>query len=302
MQKFLKAFQYVEFDENAPLSCSSLTDVYEGVRKAYQDGDETYGQVDVAVKKCWRSDLEFTRKLLLRQIDIMSRVQHPACLSLVAFEMVSENCEYKIATERMSGDLCKVLRKAEKGSSPPGWDSTAKSIVALGVAAGMCYLHSQNILHRDLKPANVLLDANFYPRIGDFGLAKMMLPGDTSVMTVNAGTPLFMAPEMWKDDVYGFSVDVYAYGIFLYLLLVDEHPFSARNVKDLGEQLIQGVRPTVPPSVSQFYAGLMQKCWAQDPAARPTFADIVSQADGLKLEGCDEGKFNKYKQEVLRLK
>lgn len=68
----------------------------------------------------------------------------------------------------------------------------------------MCYLHEQGILHRDLKLQNVLVDAEYYPRVCDFGLSKNFLEALMSSiqisMTANIGTPLYMAPEIFNYD------------------------------------------------------------------------------------------------------
>lgn len=68
----------------------------------------------------------------------------------------------------------------------------------------MRYLHEQGILHRDLKLQNVLVDAEYYARVCDFGLSKCFSEALTSSiqisMTANIGTPLYMAPEIFNYD------------------------------------------------------------------------------------------------------
>jgi serine/threonine protein kinase len=304
MEKFAKAFQYVQFDTNTRIGRGSFGQVYGGVLKAFQDGTETSDEMEVAVKRFHHFD---DQNHFLRQIDVMSRIRHPACLSLIAFDLAIGKGQPSIVSEKMSGDLGSVLKAAECGKVPPGWDDTAKSIIALGVAAALSYLHSQNIMHRDVNPDNVLLDRNFYPRIGGFSCSKMMPPEGSSPMTDPMGTPMsgfmsmFMAPERCDFGDCGYPVDVYSYGFLLYFLLINQRPFARKSPYQILVQATKGVRPTIPPFVNQFYTGLMQRCWSHDASTRPTFAAILCECDEFKLEGCDEGKFNHYKREVLKL-
>ncbi len=72
-----------------------------------------------------------------------------------------------------------------------------------GIASGMSYLHANNIVHRDLKSENVLLDqSGTIPKIIDFGLSKQLENVNKSMnMTMNVGTPVYLAPEIIKLNV-----------------------------------------------------------------------------------------------------
>ena len=88
--------------------------------------------------------------------------------------------------------------------------------IALDIADGMAYLHSQAILHRDLKPSNVLHTNNKRAKISDFGMS-VALTGQE--LTAETGTYRWMAPEVIKHESYSSNADVYSFGIVLWQLI-----------------------------------------------------------------------------------
>ncbi|XP_077216075.1 rust resistance kinase Lr10-like [Tasmannia lanceolata] len=92
--------------------------------------------------------------------------------------------------------------------------------IAIGTARGIGYLHEecqQRIIHYDIKPGNVLLDANFNPKVADFGLAKLCDRENTHVtMTGGRGTPGYAAPELWMPFPVTHKCDVYSFGMLLF--------------------------------------------------------------------------------------
>jgi len=83
---------------------------------------------------------------------------------------------------------------------------------------GLDYLHSKSIVHGDLKPDNMLLASDGRVKISDFGSARMVDHGHTTVRTM--GTPAFLAPEMCEGAPYhGEVADIWALGICLYMFI-----------------------------------------------------------------------------------
>ena len=87
------------------------------------------------------------------------------------------------------------------------------------VILSLRYIHLNDIIYRDLKPENVMLDLQGHTKLIDFGFAKLINNSRTYTL---CGTPEYLAPEMLrrKREGYGKSVDWWAFGIFLYELLV----------------------------------------------------------------------------------
>ncbi|CAI9090359.1 OLC1v1025122C1 [Oldenlandia corymbosa var. corymbosa] len=91
--------------------------------------------------------------------------------------------------------------------------------IALGTARGLAYLHEkcrEVIIHCDIKPENILLDAEFCPKVADFGLAKLMGRDFSRVLTTMRGTRGYLAPEWISGVAITAKADVYSYGMMLF--------------------------------------------------------------------------------------
>jgi serine/threonine protein kinase len=300
---FQNMMDFVKFDEKNKLGEGSCESAFAGVREASSARVSGWGEIEVVVKRTREPVTDDKEKqLFMREVDILSKIRHPACLSLLAFSTPPDGM-YHVVTEKREFSLDHFVSEAMKGNAPAEWDDTSKSIVALGVASGLAYLHSKNIIHREVKPSSVLLDSHFYPYLSNFHFAKIISPDKAVRMTSGIGTPLFMAPELLVgSDDYGFPVDVYAYGMMLYIILTESNPFpDARDPFRFGQRIMDGRRPKIPSYVPEYYRHLISDCWDADPKCRPTFADIIANPDALMFYCCDEAAFNYYRFDVLRL-
>ncbi|BAT90222.1 hypothetical protein VIGAN_06142600 [Vigna angularis var. angularis] len=91
--------------------------------------------------------------------------------------------------------------------------------IALGTARGLTYLHEKCrdcIIHCDVKPENILLDADFVPKVADFGLAKLVGRDFSRVLTTMRGTRGYLAPEWISGVAITAKADVYSYGMMLF--------------------------------------------------------------------------------------
>lgn len=121
------------------------------------------------------------------------------------------------------GDLYQYLRTHSGRLAEP-----QARIVCSEVALALDHLHRLGFVYRDLKPENVLLDPQGHIRLADFGLCKL-LPADRLTATV-CGTHTYAAPEMLSSQPYGISVDLWAFGTFLYHVLRGRTPYEARDL------------------------------------------------------------------------
>ena len=84
------------------------------------------------------------------------------------------------------------------------------------------HLNEQKIIYRDLKPENIMIDKEGYPKLIDFGTAKII---ESRTFTL-VGTPHYMAPEIIKGSGYGFQADMWSLGIMLYEFVCGGVPFG----------------------------------------------------------------------------
>jgi serine/threonine protein kinase len=200
-----------------------------------------------------------------REIEILCSLTHPSLLRLRGYTAGAPFC---LVTDYCAmGSLFDFLRKR-----PHELSATERTIIALDIAAGMAYMHEQQVLHRDLKSLNILLDEEKRAKICDFGLARVV---SLEPMSGLVGTAQWMAPEIFLSQPrYGGPVDVYSFGIMLWELLTSGLPFDGVEVAQLPKRVVGGLRPEIPRDTPPELAALIASCWHEDPQKRPTFQQI----------------------------
>ena len=127
------------------------------------------------------------------------------------------------------GDLAEMLRKIkEKGISFT--ESDAAHIIRQ-ILLAINYLHNINVTHRDLKLENIMVEiekkadggAEIICKVTDFGFAVAMDPSGKETLAL--GTPSYMAPEIVLRKAYDKSVDIWALGVMVFIILTGLPPF-----------------------------------------------------------------------------
>jgi serine/threonine protein kinase len=110
---------------------------------------------------------------------------------------------------------CDLTRAIKNGTL----SNPQKLIIAYYLLHTLAFLHTNQIIHRDIKCDNILLNDAMLPILADFSLAKLFdsnLSGTTH--TPGPGTPTYKAPEVYKEEGYGLSADVFSLGVCLFEL------------------------------------------------------------------------------------
>ncbi|XP_010451039.1 PREDICTED: serine/threonine-protein kinase STY17-like [Camelina sativa] len=115
-------------------------------------------------------------------------------------------------------------------------------------------------------------------------------------MTAETGTYRWMAPEVIEHKPYDHRADVFSYAIVLWELLTGELPYAYLTPLQAAVGVVQkGLRPKIPKQTHPKLTELLEKCWQQDPAQRPDFAEIIEMLNILVHEvGEDERQKDKH--------
>jgi serine/threonine protein kinase len=138
---------------------------------------------------------------------------------------------------------------------------------------GLEYARAKGLVaHRDIKPANLLIGTSRVLRITDFGISRAVTLGHGGGQEINiggtlgggiSGTPAYMAPEQWRDEVQDMRTDIYAVGVVIYQMCYGRLPFSGDS-RELAQQHLHAT-PKIPDGM---FAGLIAQCLVKDPAKR----------------------------------
>ena len=243
-----------------------------GMGEVYRADDLKLGQT-VALKFL-PARLANDAQLLARlhdEVRLGRQVAHPNVCRI--YDIVDWEGEHFVAMEYVDGeDLSRLLRRIGRITPDKAVD------IARGLAAGLMAAHAKGILHRDLKPANVMIDSGGDARIMDFGIA--LAAGETDGMV--AGTPAYMAPELFSGQPATVRSDLYALGLVMFELFTGKHPRNAENLpqqtRDAGSPAPTPVRVIrdVDPAVER----VILRCLNEDPLLRPGSAREVIDALG----------------------
>jgi serine/threonine protein kinase len=147
-----------------------------------------------------------------RELETMQKSKSQYVAEVYGFTSIDNNLI--IVMEYFpNGDLFNLLHKKKQPLDP-----LRRTIMARQTLCGLELLHSHSILHRDIKSMNILVTQNYDCKITDFGMSKLISDDIEVFNTANAGTPLWMAPEV-KAGFYSFPADVYSMGLVLYEIL-----------------------------------------------------------------------------------
>ena len=153
------------------------------------------------------------------------------------------------------------------------------------IAEALQVVHQAGLVHRDLKPPNVMLRDNDAVALIDFGLARQIDGGTTSLETgqtaVLRGSPYYMSPEQALGEPLDGRSDFYSLGIILYEMLTGQKPYTGGTALDVLQQHVSAPPPQLPQSLER-YQPLLTRLVAKARAARfASAAEIIAAAGEL---------------------
>ncbi|XP_051223762.1 G-type lectin S-receptor-like serine/threonine-protein kinase At2g19130 [Lolium perenne] len=184
------------------------------------------GSVVVAVKKL--KGLGQGEKQFRAEVQTIGMINHKNLVRLLGFCADSNN-RLLVYEYMEKGSLSSHLFSTD--SAKLSWELRYR--IALGTARGLSYLHEECkycIIHCDMKPDNVLLDAEFCPKIADFGMAKLLGRDFSRALTTMRGTIGYLAPEWISGLPITHKADVYSYGMMLFEIISGRR--NAEKIKE----------------------------------------------------------------------
>ncbi|KAG6834505.1 hypothetical protein H0H93_009270 [Arthromyces matolae] len=268
--------------DDEPVTYGSFADIY----KIEFHGEETCYKV---IRVYQRSQVDHLAKVYAREAILWGQLSHPNILPFYGL--------VKIRSRR----LAFVSRWASNGSLEDYLTThpdANRVLLCMDTAAGVNYLHENDIVHGDLKGVNVLIDKSGRACLGDFGLSSVYDPKilrwtSQSSMASKGGTTRWKAPELvGSEDVIkkaynSKATDVYAWASVCYEIFTEQLPFhDALNDATVVLSIMQGRTPGVPPTdhpawlqhgLTQSIWALMKDCWAFEPIDRPEMTTVISR-------------------------
>ena len=199
-----------------------------------------------------------------------SRLNHPNIVTI--HDVGSEGGRAFFAMELVDGESLRSRMAA--GPAPP--EEVAR--IGAQIAGGLAKAHAAGLVHRDLKPENVMISADGFVKILDFGLAKLAGPeasgaaslAETAEQRTAPGTILgtvgYMSPEQASGRPIDHRSDQFALGAILYELASEKKAFQRGSIAETFAALMReeppplaSVAPAVPPALSRIVARCLEK-------------------------------------------
>jgi serine/threonine protein kinase len=253
---------------------------------------------DVAIKvlhAAFQADADFQARFD-REAKIVARLEHPNIVPVYDFD--EHNGQPYLVMKHLEGQTLKDVLDQRT--------LTLDEIVRIldAVADALTYAHEQGVLHRDVKPSNIILDERGNPYLTDFGLARIVQTGESTLSAgMIVGTPNYVSPEQAEgESEISEKSDVYSLGVLLYEMVVGRLPFRGRNPYATvhmhiyeSPPLPSEVNPEVPTPVEMVLLQALEK----DPTARhqspralaDDFKRAVQQAGLTSLSADRSGVF-----------
>mmetsp|Transcript_39705 Transcript_39705/g.52344 ORF Transcript_39705/g.52344 Transcript_39705/m.52344 type:complete len:467 (+) Transcript_39705:106-1506(+) len=204
----------------------------------------------------------------VKEVTIASRkvVRHSQYERIILSKMVE--CDFVVGLEYAvhRGDRLYFIMEFCPGgdlfTALMQYPLTAEGVIfySAEILLALQYLHKKYIVYRDLKPENILLDAEGHVKLADLGLAKIL--GRGGITYTLCGTEVYVAPETLANNGYGFSVDFWQFGCFIFELYTGHSPFyvKGRGKAENREHIMAGsfeIPEGMPSAASHMISSLL---------------------------------------------
>ena len=213
---------------------------------------------------------------LIREAKAASALNHPGIVTV--HEVVHADSGLAIVMEFVEGV---ALRRVCGKPMPAAQVARFCRQIAQALAAA----HNRGIIHRDIKPENIMVRADGYLKILDFGLARETAQLDQTMSGgLPAGTLRYMSPEQLHGNIkLTPATDVFSLGLILAELSTGRHPFEAGSALATAQAIAAGQPAGL--SKGQPLDGLIRAMLANEPAARPSAVEVAHRLEAPPVTG-----------------
>ncbi len=234
------------------------------VYRAVDEKLQRYVALKVIAKDKPGQTTQFT-EAFIREARSVAQLDHPNIVRV--FEIGETRLHTFIAMELLEGgDLWQLFKAAGK------LEAGRAALIGAEAAEALAYAHTQGVVHRDIKPANLMLARNGRCKITDFGLCRFEDPNDLFKLPEMVGTPMYLAPEVIRQQPAGPASDVYSLAMTLWIVLAGMSPFEGFTRKALYEAKLAAPMPSLRlhrPDVPAKLVEAIDQALDRDPAKRP---------------------------------
>ena len=204
-----------------------------------------------------------------REIEVMYKIHHPNVVKLYGHFEDNNYC-YFIMEYIAKGNIFNLIPHDNKKRL------NVKVVASLmkDVISAVYYLHHMKpiIIHRDIKPENVLLGDGLVAKLTDFGWSNYMQE-DEKRKTV-CGTPIYLAPEIIKEEGHDEKVDIWCIGVLLFELTTGNVPFQGNDIDTLKDNILH-LRIVWPKDINIDAKNLIKKILKLDPGSRISLEEML---------------------------
>ncbi|WP_146361557.1 serine/threonine-protein kinase [Arthrobacter yangruifuii] len=257
-----------------------------GAAAVYRAVDENLGR-EVAVKLFSAGisgDDEARRQQT--ELQLLATLNHPGLVTLldagVAVDDEGRSSSFLVMELVDGPDLRGMLKEGPLSSS-------ATAALGADLADALNYVHSNGVIHRDVKPANILLfpqeemDTRLYPRLTDFGIARMVEATIATAHGATIGTANYLSPEQAQGSAVDPRTDVYSLGLVLLECLTGEKAFPGPIVESAVARLLRD--PEIPEWVGAEWTDILRAMTSRLVDARPEAHEVAVALRSVASEG-----------------
>ena len=208
-------------------------------------------------------------KAMLREARALASVRHPNIVPIYGIDRHDGRVGFW--TDFVNGKTLSVLVAAQGA-----FGDREATLIGLDVARALSAVHRAGILHRDIKAENVMREEGGRILLMDFGLSTLPV-GQTNI----AGSPNYMAPELWQGVPASVASDIYSMGVLLYFLVTGDHPARVGDLTTSDAiDAISKRRPLMDlrSDLPEPFLRMVSKALDTDPAKRFSSAGQLAAA------------------------